>query len=121
MSKVEVTISGLEARIIIGVYEVERAIKQRVLLDIDYSYDATKAITNDDFNQAVDYHALETKINDFLLVTEFFLLEKLAAAVLQLVLTDEQIVSATVKVSKPEALDHSEAVSVRVSGQNTRD
>jgi len=115
--KVDVKISGLEARIIIGVYEVERAIKQRVLLDINYSYDASEAVANDDFNQAVDYHTLEKKIHEFLLVSEFFLLEKLADAVLKLVLEDDNIISAVVEISKPEALDHSDSVSVSVSGE----
>ena len=70
-----------------------------------------------DFGKAVDYKAITKKIIRFVEKSEFFLLEKLASKVLDIVMEDKKVKKAKVEVDKPGALRYAKSVSVTVTAK----
>jgi len=112
-----VRIKNLRLRAIIGVNEWERLSRQELVVNIEAEMDGTKAALTDDINDAVDYSALQRNLATKVEASQFFLLEKLADFILNIVMEDSRIVRAMVEVDKPHALPFADSVSISVSSQ----
>ncbi len=112
-----ITIKNLCAKTIIGIYDWEREAKQEVLINAMIEYNAARAIQSDQIDDALDYKTIAKEIIAAVEESQFFLLEKLADHVLQLIMNHPQVEKATVEVDKPGALRHAESVSVTLSRQ----
>jgi D-erythro-7,8-dihydroneopterin triphosphate epimerase len=110
----KIRIKNLKLKTIIGVHPRERRHRQKVVLNIEM--DGRKAVATDDIAAAVDYRAATKSILGVAESSRFFLLESLAACVLDLLMKDGRIRSAVVEADKPGALRHAESVSVTMSG-----
>jgi D-erythro-7,8-dihydroneopterin triphosphate epimerase len=110
-----VKIKNLRLRAIIGVNEWERVGPQDVTLNIELEYDASKAAASDAIADAVDYHAIKHRILAEVEQSRFGLLEKLAAHVLGIVMSDARVGHAVVEIDKPHALRFADSVSVTAS------
>jgi len=111
-----IRIKNLRLRAIVGVYEWERTHPQDVVVNVELEFDGAAAARSDDLADTVDYASLHRRIVERVEGSSFFLLEKLAAEVLGLVLAADGVQAATVEIDKPRALHRAEAVSVVVSG-----
>ncbi len=107
-----IKIKNLRLRAIIGVHEWERSRRQEIIVNVQIEFDGSKAARSDDFNDAIDYSAIKRRLLEQVEQTNFFLLEKLVEHVLDLVMEDKRITSATVEVDKPHALRFADSVSV---------
>jgi D-erythro-7,8-dihydroneopterin triphosphate epimerase len=112
-----VRIKNLRLRAVIGVNEWERHHRQELIVNVEMEFDGDKASATDSINDTVDYDALEQRLAAKVEATEFFLLEKLAGFMLNIVLEDPRIIRATVEVDKPHALRFADSVSLSASGQ----
>jgi D-erythro-7,8-dihydroneopterin triphosphate epimerase len=112
----KIRIKNLKLKTIIGVHPRERRHRQKVVLNIEMDVDGRKAVATDDIAAAVDYRAATKSILGVAESSRFFLLESLAACVLDLLMKDGRIRSAVVEADKPGALRHAESVSVTMSG-----
>ncbi len=110
-------ITDLHLRAIIGNNPWERDKKQDVIINITIDFDATKASKSDKLKDTVDYKALTKKIIKHVETSRYFLLERLAAKVLDIVLTVSVIEAATVRIDKPQALRFAKSVSVTLTAQ----
>ena len=108
-------IKNLRVRTIIGVYDWEQAHPQDIVLNVRMDFDATAAAASDDVADAVDYKAIKQRIVELAESSHFKLLEKLAAAMLEIIMSDEKVLSATVEIDKPHALQFTDSVSVTCS------
>lgn len=89
----------------IGVTEEERAVAQRILLNLILHLDLEPAAQTDDLKQTVDYRQLVEEVRKTVAQGSYTLLEALAGAVCSRVLRDDKISVVEVKVYKfPEAL-----------------
>lgn len=113
MAKIE--IKNLKLRAIIGIYEWERKHKQDVVINITIIYDAKKASASDNIKDTVDYKAITKDIIKLVEGSKYKLIEKLAAAILKIVLSDKKVKEAVVRVDKPFALRFADSVSVELS------
>lgn len=109
-----IRIKDLLLRIIIGINDWEREKKQDVLVNIEIDYNSEKAMESDDINQALDYKSLVKKIISEVEQTEFFLVEKLAGYILNIIFENELVQFAKVKVDKPHAIRFAESVSFEI-------
>jgi len=107
-----VRIKDLRCRTVIGIYEWEREQSQNVVINIEYEFDGVKAAETDDISDAVDYKAMKERVIEEVESSHFYLLEKLASRVLEIVMSDRKVSRATVEVDKPHALRFAESVSV---------
>ena len=114
-----IRIKNLMLRAIIGINPDERVNKQDVTVNVTLTADLCKAITTDSEASTCNYRSITKKIIQHVENSEFFLLEKLADSILEIILQDPLVLSATVEVDKPHALRFSESVSIEVSGKRS--
>lgn len=110
-----IRITDLKLRTIIGINDWEREEVQDVKINAVIEFDETASVQSDDIKDTVDYKTISKKIITFVEKSEFFLLEKLTAGVLDIVMQDPKVLSASVRIDKPQALRFSESVSVELS------
>lgn len=112
MAKIRIT--NLRLRTLIGTNDWEREAQQDVVINITLDYDAAKAIASDDLRKAIDYKALTKRIIREVEASKFFLLEKLAGRILDIVTAHPAVREAAVRVDKPQALRFADSVSVEL-------
>ena len=66
-------LGGLEIETVIGIYDWERTIKQKIYLDIEMAFDIKKAAATDDIAYTLDYKTVSDRIVQFVETSEFFL------------------------------------------------
>ena len=112
MNMTTITITDLKLNIIIGTKEAERAAPQEIIAQISFEYDAEAAANDDDLSKAVDYEKLTLDIIKETKNTEFFLLEKLCAFILDVILKEPMIAKAEVKLEKMNCLENAKSVNI---------
>jgi FolB domain-containing protein len=110
-----IRIQDLALKAIIGINDWERRKKQKIIINIEIEYDASKAIRTDHIKYALDYKSITKEIIKKVEKSEFLLLEKLTAFILNLVMKHRKIRAARVRVDKPGALRFSRSVSFELS------
>lgn len=110
-------IKNLRLMTIIGVHEQERSGKQDVVINIEMEFDGAKAAESDDIKDTLDYEAAKKRIVEEVEDSSFYLLEKLASRILELVMEDPLVLKAVVEVDKPHALSLADSVSVTCSAE----
>lgn len=107
-----IRIQNLKLRTLIGIYDWERKRKQSVIVNIRLDFNGTKAARTDKIKDTVDYKTICKAVIKKVESSQYFLVEKLAAEILKLVMKDKRVLSARVRVDKPGALRFAESVSV---------
>ena len=97
-------LGGLEITTIIGIYDWERETKQTIVLDIEMAYDIQKAAKSDSIEDTLDYKAVSKKIISFVEESEYFLVEKLAEEITQLILNHFNISWVKLTLNKKGAI-----------------
>ena len=110
MAKDIIFIEGLEIETIIGVYEHERDIKQKVVLDIEMTLPESDASSSDDLRHTVDYDAVSKLVTSYVIDTQYQLIESLAEQVASLVLGAFATDSLKLKLYKPGAVKNAKSV-----------
>jgi len=112
---VTIRIKNLRLRTYIGFNDDERRKRQDVVINVRFSYPADEAAASDDVKYAVNYRTITKEIIRTVEEGRFMLLERLAADVLELVMSHERVAFAEVEVDKPHALRFSDSVSALLS------
>lgn len=110
MDKLEIT--ALQASARIGVHDWEQRIEQRLLVDIGIMSDFKN--THDDIDNTIDYDRLSQMVITFVKDTPFRLIETAAEKIAELVKSEFQVSSVTVRVSKPDAIKEAGNVSITI-------
>ena len=95
-----ISIVDLEVFYRVGVPDAERAQPQRLLLTVEMEYDFSKAAKTDSIAETIDYFAVSQRLLKFGDGREWRLIEKLAADIADLVLTEFKPQSIAVEVKK---------------------
>lgn len=104
----------LLVRCIVGIYPEERREKQDVILNITLFADLRRACRSDEIEDTVDYKRVKKRVLAMVQNSEFLLVERLAQAVADLCLEDQQIQQVEVTVDKPGALRFARSVAVSI-------
>jgi D-erythro-7,8-dihydroneopterin triphosphate epimerase len=112
---VDISIKKLRLRTIIGINESERKSLQDVIISINYRYNASKAIEEDNIKYSVNYKNITKKIIEEVEKSDFYLLESLANMIYTIVRENSSIQDIDVTVEKPFALRFSDTVVARIS------
>ncbi|MCK5014225.1 MAG: dihydroneopterin aldolase [Candidatus Omnitrophica bacterium] len=110
-----IRITNLKLRAVIGTNDWERDCKQDVLINVEIGFDASKASESDQIKDTIDYKALTKRIIQVVEPSNFFLLEKLAKRVLNIIMENPLVKKATVRIDKPLALRFADSVSVELN------
>ncbi len=107
-----IKIENLKLRTIVGIYEWEKKTKQDVVINIEMEFDGAKAIETDNIEDTVDYKTITKKIIAMVEGSEFNLIERIAGETMKIVMENEKVEKASVRVDKPGALRFTDSVSV---------
>jgi len=97
-------IHGLKVDCVIGVWEWERRIRQRVTIDLDLGFDIAPAAGSDQLEDTLSYKEVGKRVAAFARASEFALVEKLAAEIAGLLLAEFALPWCRVRVNKFGAL-----------------
>jgi len=109
-----IRIKDLRLRAIIGCNEWEREKKQDITINVVMDVDNERAAETDDITDCMDYREVTKDIIEAVEGSGFFLLERLAGFILDIVMRRPAVRWASVEVDKPHALRFSRSVSVEV-------
>ena len=112
-----IRIKNLHLRTIVGINDWERETQQDVIINVELEFDGTRAAETDTIEDTVDYKHLKRRIIDAVESSKFYLIEKLAAHVLSIIMEDKKVIRASVEVDKPHALRFADSVSVLCSSE----
>jgi dihydroneopterin aldolase len=108
-------IEQLAVDAVIGVYDWEREITQRLFIDLDIGFTIRDAAADDDVDQTLDYQAVAERVQEFVAASRYRLIETLAEEIARLLIADFDVLEVGVRVSKPGALPQAANVGVRVT------
>jgi len=107
-----VYIRGLEVRTVIGVFDWEREIRQRVTLDLEMKSDFSKAAENDEIDYALDYKAVSKRLTAYIEESSFKLLETLGSRIADIVQEEFDVTWLRMELGKPGAVTGARDVGV---------
>ena len=109
-----VLIEALVVETVIGVYDWERTIRQRLVMDLEMATDIRAAAADDDLTYTLDYAAISARIQTFAEESRFELVETFAERLAALLREEFGIPWLTMTVRKPGAVPEAAAVGVRI-------
>ncbi len=107
-----VFIEALEIETTIGIYDWERKIRQKIVLDIEMAFDNRKPAATDHIEDTLDYKAVSKRLIKFVGESEFGLVETLAERCCEIILGEFAVTQVKLKLSKPGAVTGARAVGV---------
>ena len=107
-------LEGLEARCVIGIFDWERRVRQKVLIDLEFAADTRRAARRDRIEDAVNYKSLAKRILQETRKSRFALVESLAEMIARLCLEEFKLREVKVRVSKPGAIRGARNVGVEI-------
>ena len=110
MDKIFLTALSTEA--VIGIFDWEREIRQRVEIDLEMSLDLTPAGKSDSIDDTLNYKSVAKRVLAFVGESRFRLVETLAERIAGLVLAEFPVAMVRVTVHKPGAIRNSSDVGV---------
>lgn len=103
---------GLEVECVIGVWEWERRITQKVRIDLDMSADIRSAAASDQLEDTLNYKAIAKRVISHVEDSNYHLVETLAENVANILLTEFTVSWCRVKINKGRAVRGARAVGV---------
>jgi 7,8-dihydroneopterin aldolase/epimerase/oxygenase len=108
----KIFLTALSTEAVIGIFDWEREIRQRVEIDLEMSLDLTPAGKSDSIDDTLNYKSVAKRVLAFVGESRFRLVETLAERIAGLLLAEFPIVRVRVTVHKPGAIRNSSDVGV---------
>jgi dihydroneopterin aldolase len=105
-------LSGLTAECIIGIWDWERKVKQKVVIDLEMAADVRKAAASDHIDDTLDYKRVSKRLQQFVEASQFQLVETLTDRIAQIVITEFHVPVVKVRLNKQGALRGSRDVGI---------
>jgi len=109
-----VFINQLEIETVIGVFDWERKIRQRLLLDLEMDWDNKPAGESDNLDHALNYFDVSRDVQVFVEKSSFQLIESVAEHTARLINEKYGVKRVAVSVYKPTAVSNAQSVGVKI-------
>ncbi len=109
-----VFIRDLEVKTVIGVFDWERKIRQRLVFNIELGTDISASAKSDSLEDTLDYKAISHAIEEFAEASSYQLVEALVEAVAEMVLRDFEVRWISITLDKPGAVSCARSVGVKI-------
>lgn len=107
-----VFIHDLQIETVIGIYDWERKIRQKISLDIEMAADIRKSAQSDSIEDTLSYKTVAKRLIEFVEASEYELVEALAEKICGIILQEFDVPWVRLKLSKPGAVRGSKSVGV---------
>ena len=105
---------GIEANCVVGVWEWEKQITQKIIVDLEVSADIAKSAASDELSDTLNYKAVAEAVIKMLEESRFQLIETMAEEVAKLVMNDFSVAWIKVRINKGGAVKHVRNVGVQI-------
>lgn len=105
-------LGGLEIETVIGIYDWERTIKQKIVLDIEMAFDIKKAAITDDISYTLDYKAVSDRVVDFVESSKYLLVETLIEEISKILLNEFPTPWVKITLNKKGAISRARDVGI---------
>ena len=105
-------LTALSAEAIIGIYDWEREVRQRLEIDLEMWVDLTAAAQSDSIDDTLNYKLVAKRVLAFVQESRYRLVEALAGEIARILLAEFPVARVRVTVHKPGAVRHSRDVGV---------
>ncbi len=109
-----VFVRDLEVKTVIGVFDWERKIRQRLVFNLELGTDFSAAAKSDDLKDTLDYKAISHAIEEFAEASSYQLVEALVEAVADMVMTRFSVKWLSITLDKPGAVSCARSVGVKL-------
>ena len=99
---------------VIGVFDWERQVKQKIRINLEMSTDIAKAAATDALEDTLDYKAISTRIRELVDNNQPQLVETLIELIAQTILREFNVPWLRITIAKPGAVRGSDAVGVTI-------
>ena len=107
-------LTGLTTECIIGIWDWERRVKQKVVIDLEMASDIRKAARTDVIDDTLDYKAVAKRLLSFVGESDFQLVETLAEHIAKVVVTEFDVPWVRVRLNKRGAIRGSRDVGILI-------
>jgi dihydroneopterin aldolase len=107
-------LTGLATDCIIGIWDWERRVKQKIVLDIEMAADIRKAAASDHIDDTLDYKRVSKRLLQFVGDSQFQLVETLTERIAEIVVTEFDVPWVRVRLNKQGAIRGSRDVGILV-------
>jgi len=107
-------IRNLEVETVIGVFDWERKIKQKLIFNIEMATDIRPAAQSDNLNHTLDYNAISEQVKSLAEASSYQLIEALAEAVAAFIMQDFSVRWISIELDKPGAIKFAQSVGVKI-------
>ena len=107
-------VSGLATDCIIGIWEWERRVRQRVVVDLEMAADIRRAARTDSIDDTLDYKNVSKRLLQFIGDSQFHLVETLTERIAELVIREFDVAWVRVRLNKQGALRGSRDVGIQI-------
>ena len=111
----KVFLRGLQCQCLIGVWEWERKVKQKLIFDIELYTDMSAAAKSDDLGDALNYQRVAERVTELAEGSSYALLEALAEEIANMILAEFPVSSVTLRIDKGPAVKNVKNVGVEIS------
>jgi dihydroneopterin aldolase len=115
-----VFIEGLQIDTIIGVFAWERLVRQTLVFDLSMQFDCSPAGLSDDVKDALNYAQVSEVLTEYVEASCFELIEALAEACCELLLTQFNLQHVHLRLKKPGAVPKAITVGVDIQRARTK-
>ena len=105
---------GLTTECIIGIWDWERRVKQKVVVDLEMGADIRRAAGSDRIDDTLDYKSVSKRLLQFIGDSEFQLVETLTERIAELVITEFSVPWVRVRLNKQGAIRGSRDVGILI-------
>ena len=99
---------------IIGIYEHEKRVKQKIKFNIVIDVNENVVADEKDIKSIIDYEKITNKLENLTKSKKYNFLESLAEDSFKKIFEDKRINSVTIKIEKPDAIKNATSVGVEV-------
>ena len=107
-------INALATEAVIGIYDWEREVRQKLEIDLEMWMDLAAAGRSDAIEDTLNYKSVAKRVLAFVEASSFRLVEALASEIARIIVEEFKVARVRVTVHKPGAIRHSRDVGVIV-------
>lgn len=110
----KIFLSSLTVECIVGIWEWERRVKQKVILDLEMAADIRRAAASDSIDDTIDYKKVAKRLLAFVGDSQFHLVETLAERIAQLIVVEFGVAWVKVRLNKQGAIRGARDVGIEI-------
>ena len=110
----KIFLSALTTECIVGIWDWERRVKQRIVLDIEMASDIRRAAATDRIEDTLDYKKVSKRLLQFVESSQFQLVETLTDRIAQVVITEFDVPAVRVRLNKQGAIRGARDVGIEI-------